>query len=46
MKNIELIGDEDVQRFVGEFRAINPLLTLKDRLLTGALALQDTYMEF
>ncbi|MEK6791199.1 MAG: pyruvate ferredoxin oxidoreductase [Deltaproteobacteria bacterium] len=46
IENIELIGDEDVQRFVGEFKAINPLLDVERPVTYGALALQDTYMEF
>lgn len=46
IENIELIGDEEVQRFVGGFKAINPLLDVERPVTYGALALQDTYMEF
>jgi pyruvate ferredoxin oxidoreductase alpha subunit len=46
IENIELLSDEEVQRFVGEFKAINPLLDVERPVSYGAIALQDTYMEF
>ncbi|MBI5235679.1 MAG: pyruvate ferredoxin oxidoreductase [Deltaproteobacteria bacterium] len=46
IENIELLSDEEVQGFVGEFKAVNPLLDVERPVTYGALSLQDTYMEF
>lgn len=46
IENIELLSDEEVQRFIGEYKAINPLLDVERPVTYGAMTLQDTYMEF
>ncbi len=46
IENIELLSNEEVQGFVGEFKAINPLLDVERPVTYGAIALQNTYMEF
>ncbi|MGM0502312.1 MAG: transketolase C-terminal domain-containing protein [Bacillota bacterium] len=45
VENLELLADEDVQDFVGEYNAENPLLDSEDPVTVGPLDLQDFYFE-
>ena len=45
IESMQYISDEDVKRFVGEFKAINPLLDIENPKSIGALVLPDYYME-
>jgi len=42
---VELLEDEEVRKFVGEFKAINPLLDVEHPVTYGAIALPDYYTE-
>lgn len=47
MENLQIISDEAVQQFVGEFKPHRPsLLDLEHPVTVGPLALYDYYMEF
>ncbi|MGI6603693.1 MAG: pyruvate ferredoxin oxidoreductase [bacterium] len=47
MENLEILSDQDVQKFVGEFKHHRPaLLDLDNPITVGPLALYDYYMEF
>ena len=46
LENLEILADQDVQRFVGEFTPHRPaLLNLESPVTVGPLALYDYYME-
>ena len=45
VENLELLADEDVQDFVGQYDAENPLLDSEDPVTVGPLDLQDFYFE-
>ncbi|MFO7819465.1 MAG: pyruvate ferredoxin oxidoreductase [Halanaerobacter sp.] len=45
VENLELLADEDVQDFVGQYHAENPLLDSKNPITVGPLDLQDFYFE-
>lgn len=42
---VEVESDEDVQKFVGPYKAVNPLLDIANPYTVGPLDLQDYYME-
>ncbi len=46
LENLEVLGDDVVREFIGEFVPENPLLNVKKPVTIGALALPDSYMEF
>lgn len=46
IERIEYIDDEAVKNFVGEFKALNPLLDLEHPVSYGPLILPDYYMEY
>lgn len=46
IERLEYLDDETVQRFVGEFRQVNPLLDIEKPVSYGPLILPDYYMEF
>lgn len=46
IERIEYLEDDDVKRFVGEFREMNPLLDIDHPVSYGPLILPDYYMEF
>jgi len=45
IENLELLEDQDVQRFVGEYKPSHYLLNIKEPVTYGPLALQDYYTE-
>ena len=45
VENLNLLADEDVQDFVGEYHAENPLLDSENPVTVGPLDLQDFYFE-
>ncbi len=45
IESMQFIPDEDVKKFVGEYKAINPLLDVDNPKSIGALVLPDYYME-
>mgnify|MGYP006272636997 FL=1 len=45
VENLNLLADEDVQDFVGEYHAENPLLESENPVTVGPLDLQDFYFE-
>ena len=45
VENLELLADEDVQDFVGDYHAENPLLDSENPVTVGPLDLQDFYFE-
>lgn len=42
---VEVESDEDVQKFVGPYKPVNPLLDIANPITVGPLDLQDYYME-
>ncbi|MFQ5735942.1 MAG: pyruvate ferredoxin oxidoreductase [Thermodesulfobacteriota bacterium] len=46
IENITLLEDEEVRRFIGEYRAAHPLLDTDNPVTYGALSLADTYINF
>lgn len=46
IENLEILADEDVKQFVGEYKPSNYLLNIKEPVTFGPLALQDYYTEF
>jgi pyruvate ferredoxin oxidoreductase alpha subunit len=45
IESMQFLADDDVKRFVGEYKAIDPLLDLDNPKSVGALVLPDYYME-
>ncbi|MDI3534059.1 MAG: pyruvate ferredoxin oxidoreductase alpha subunit [Thermosediminibacterales bacterium] len=45
LENLEVIGDEDVKKFVGEYKPDYYLLNVKNPVTFGPLDLQDFYFE-
>lgn len=45
LENLEIIGDEDVKKFVGEYKPDYYLLNVKNPVTFGPLDLQDFYFE-
>lgn len=45
IENLEILADEDVREFVGEYKPANYLLNIKKPITVGPLALQDYYTE-
>lgn len=45
VENMELLADEDVQEFVGEYKPENTLLDSENPITVGPLDLQDYYFE-
>jgi pyruvate ferredoxin oxidoreductase alpha subunit len=45
IESMQYLNDEDVKRFVGEFKTVNPLLDTDSPKSIGALVLPDYYME-
>ncbi len=46
IERVEYLEDEDVKRFVGEYRPVNPLLDVERPVSYGPLILPDLYMEY
>lgn len=46
IERMEYLGDDEVKDFVGEYKAVNPLLDIKNPMSYGPLILTDYYMEF
>ena len=46
IERLEYLEDDEVRNFVGEFKALNPLLDLEHPVSYGPLILTDYYMEF
>lgn len=46
IERIEYLDDDTVKKFVGEFKAINPLLDVEHPVSYGPLILPDFYMEY
>lgn len=46
IENLSILADEDVQKFVGEYKPQNHLLDLRHPVTYGPLALPDSYTEF
>ncbi len=46
IENITVLDDAEVREFIGEYRAAHPLLDTANPVTYGALALQDTYIDF
>ncbi|KKQ51164.1 MAG: Pyruvate synthase subunit PorA [Parcubacteria group bacterium GW2011_GWD2_38_11] len=45
-ERVEVLGDEIIQSFVGQFKPENALLDQKNPITIGTLALQNTYFDF
>jgi pyruvate ferredoxin oxidoreductase alpha subunit len=45
IENMTLLGDDEVKRFVGEFKPLNSLLDIDHPITIGAIDLQDYYIE-
>jgi len=45
IESMQYLSDEDVKKFIGEFKAVNPLLDIDNPKSIGALVLPDYYME-
>jgi len=45
IENMTLLEDEEVRRFIGDYKPLNPLLDLENPTTVGAIDLQDYYME-
>ncbi|MCK8817096.1 pyruvate ferredoxin oxidoreductase [Natroniella sulfidigena] len=45
VENLEILADEDVEEFVGDYQADNYLLNSEDPIAVGPLDLQDFYFE-
>jgi pyruvate ferredoxin oxidoreductase alpha subunit len=46
IERVEYIEDEEVKRFVGEYKPVNPLLDVDHPVSYGPLILPDLYMEY
>jgi pyruvate ferredoxin oxidoreductase alpha subunit len=46
IENVQYLQDEEVRDFIGEFKAVNPLLDVKHPKSVGPLILPDLYMEY
>ncbi|HSW62769.1 MAG TPA: pyruvate ferredoxin oxidoreductase [Dissulfurispiraceae bacterium] len=46
IETMEYVDDETARAFVGEFKAVNPLLDIKNPKSYGPLILTDMYMEY
>jgi len=46
IERVEYLEDEEVKRFVGEYKPINPLLDVDHPVSYGPLILPDLYMEY
>jgi len=46
IERLDYIEDEEVRKFVGEFRQLNPLLDIDNPVSYGPLILTDYYMEY
>ena len=46
IENISLLEDSEVQDFIGEYKGVNTLLDTDHPSTHGAIALQDTYIDF
>ncbi len=46
VENLEILETKIAQEFVGEFKAISPLLDTENPVTYGAVALQNSYFEF
>lgn len=46
VENLEILPDEIVKKFVGEFKPENSLMDIDNPRTFGAMALPDTYMDF
>jgi pyruvate ferredoxin oxidoreductase alpha subunit len=46
IERVEYLEDEEVKRFVGEYKPVNPLLNLDHPVSYGPLILPDLYMEY
>jgi pyruvate ferredoxin oxidoreductase alpha subunit len=46
IERIEYLEDDDVKKFVGEYKSVNPLLDIEHPKSIGPLILPDYYMEF
>lgn len=45
IENMTILEDEEVRRFIGDYKPLNPLLDLENPTTVGAIDLQDYYME-
>lgn len=45
LERFEPLEDEDVRRFIGEFKAVRPLLDIKNPTTYGPIAMPDYYFE-
>lgn len=45
IENMTVLEDEEVRRFIGDYKPLNPLLDLENPATVGAIDLQDYYME-
>lgn len=45
IENMTILEDEEVRRFIGDYKPLNPLLDLENPATVGAIDLQDYYME-
>jgi len=46
IERVEYLEDEEVKRFVGEYKPVNPLLDVEHPVSYGPLILPDLYMEY
>lgn len=46
VENLELLSDEDVKNFVGEYKNENALLNMENPVTYGPVALSNSYFEF
>jgi len=46
IERVEYLEDEEVKRFVGEYKPVNPLLNVDHPVSYGPLILPDLYMEY
>ncbi|MFN3739490.1 MAG: pyruvate ferredoxin oxidoreductase [Thermodesulfovibrionales bacterium] len=46
IERVEYLEDEEVRRFVGEYKPVNPLLDVEHPVSYGPLILPDLYMEY
>lgn len=45
IENMTLLEDEEIRRFIGDYKPLDPLLDIDHPVTIGALDLQDFYME-
>lgn len=46
IEKVEYLEDDEVKKFVGEFKAVNPLLDVEHPMSYGPLILPDLYIEY